>query len=82
MTYAKKVNHAALASGAFERPRVDLTQLDQGWVNAGKAKGRVVDLTHNLNEAVYRELRLRYLHYSAYPKLFIARTGSTVSSDG
>ncbi|PJG57484.1 hypothetical protein CUC53_17785, partial [Aeromonas cavernicola] len=42
---------------------------DQGWVNAGKAKGRVVDLTHNLNEAVYRELRLRYLHYSAYPAL-------------
>lgn len=54
-----------LESGAPMRPRVDLSKLDEHWVNAGNEAGVVKDLSQQLPDEVYRYLRFEYLHHSA-----------------
>lgn len=54
-----------LESGAPMRPRVDLSKLDEHWVNAGSEAGVAKDLSQQLPDEVYRYLRFEYLHHSA-----------------
>lgn len=54
-----------LESGAPMRPRVDLSKLDEHWVNAGSEAGVAKDLSKQLPDDVYRYLRFEYLHHSA-----------------
>ncbi|MGH1389238.1 MAG: T6SS phospholipase effector Tle1-like catalytic domain-containing protein [Aeromonas jandaei] len=54
-----------LESGAPMRPRVDLSKLDEHWVNAGSEAGVAKDLSQQLPDDVYRYLRFEYLHHSA-----------------
>ncbi|MCS3766465.1 hypothetical protein HNP12_000504 [Aeromonas hydrophila] len=54
-----------LESGAPIRPRVDLSKLDEHWVNAGNEAGVAKDLSQQLPDDVYRYLRFEYLHHSA-----------------
>ncbi len=54
-----------LESGAPMRPRIDLSKLDEHWVNAGSEAGVAKDLSQQLPDDVYRYLRFEYLHHSA-----------------
>lgn len=54
-----------LESGAPIKPRVDLSKLDEHWVNAGNEAGVAKDLSQQLPDDVYRYLRFEYLHHSA-----------------
>ncbi|MGL4751780.1 MAG: T6SS phospholipase effector Tle1-like catalytic domain-containing protein [Aeromonadaceae bacterium] len=54
-----------LESGAPMRPQVDLSKLDEHWVNAGSEAGVAKDLSQQLPDDVYRYLRFEYLHHSA-----------------
>jgi hypothetical protein len=54
-----------LENGAPMRPRVDLSKLDEHWVNAGNEAGVAKDLSQQLPDDVYRYLRFEYLHHSA-----------------
>lgn len=54
-----------LESGAPMRPRVDLSKLDEHWVNAGSEAGVAKDLSQQLPDDIYRYLRFEYLHHSA-----------------
>lgn len=64
-----------LTSAATPHPLVNLAKLDAAWVDAGKQAGVSLDLTRQLPDKVYRQLRFEYLHCSAdmglvnYPRI-------------